>query len=280
MYLRSENILEKSSRWVAIGFVALAWPLLASGNAASDELIRHAEEARRVISWSVSEEELNRLMPTGWRSQREVNGAHDGANFFLVLAHRYSVRPSGGEAVADDIKAAIWTGPAAGNGESGYMVLGGMITPSSAPGDYGVYLPATILVSRTIEQSLTVEEWEIRGENGEVISVRLAYDDEDPHQSYEQTRTFSRLDPDIERFYEYDEDELILYSRAGGIEGVSELQVDASGGPLDQLLRGAQLTAVISMPRVSIDEYRPIDSEVPLMSERQQQLLVGSNDPS
>ena len=280
MYLRSNDTVRKSRRWTAAACVVFAWPLLASGNAASDELLRHAEETRRVISWSVSEEELNRLMPEGWRSQREVNGPHDGANFFLVLAHRYIGQPAGGEADADDIQAAIWTGPAASDGEAGYMVLGGMITPRAAPGDYGVYMPATILVSRTTEQALTVEEWEIRGENGDDIRVRLAYDDEDPHQSYEETRTFSRLDPDIERFYEYDEDELILYSRAGGIEGVSELQVDASGGPLDQLLRGAQLTAVISMPHVSIEAYRPEGTDVPLMTEREQQLLVGNNDPS
>jgi hypothetical protein len=284
MNLRFYHTARTSGRWMAIASVALVWPLLGSVSAMSAELLKHAEEVRRVISWSVPEQELNRLMPEGWQSQRETSGPHDGANFFLVLAHRHHAGPAGGEVTAVDIQAAVWTGPAAGNGRTGYMVLGGMITPSAAPGDYGVYMPATFLVNRTTEQrgaaTLTVEEWEISGEDADTIRVRLAYDDEDPYQSDEQTRTFSRLNPEIERFYQYDEDELILYSRAGGIEGVSELEVDVSGGPLDQLLRGAQLTAVMSMPRVSIEEYRPEDKDVPLMSERQQQLLVGSNDPS
>jgi len=284
MYPTSDDTHKTKRRWAAIATVAFAWPLVVSGTAAAEELLGHAEETRKVISWSVSEEELNRHMPAGWQSQRETAGPHEGANFFLVLADDHDAMPADGGPAIANVQAAVWTGPAAGDGQAGYMVLGGMITPRGAPGDYGVYVPATFLVNRTTEQrgpiTLTVEEWEIRGEGAEVIHVRLAYDDEAPHQSYDQTRTFSRLNTDIQRFYEYDEDELILFSRSAGIEGVSALEVDASGGPLTELLDGAELTAVVSMPRVDIEVYRPLDEDIPLMSERQRQLLVGRNDPS
>jgi hypothetical protein len=284
MYPCSDDTIKISRRWMVIALVGLTWPLLTSGNAASDEHLGHAEETRKVISWSVSEEELNRLMPVGWQSQRETKGPHEGANFFLVLADKHDAIPADGGPAITNVQAAVWTGPAAGNGQAGYMVLGGMITPRAAPGDYGVFMPATFLVNRTTEQrgptTLNVEEWEIRGEGAEIIHVRLAYDDEAPHQSYDQTRTFSRLDTSIQRFYKYDEDELILYSRSADIKGVSALEVDASGGPLTELLDGAELTAVVSMPRVDIEVYRPLDDDLPLMSERQQQLLVGRNDPS
>lgn len=284
MNLPSRRIANEPGRWVAVAFVALAWPLMGSVTAMSAEQLRHAEEVRRVISWNVSEAELNQLMPGGWESRRETGGPHEGANFFLVLAEQHDAIPVDGGPAITDVQAAVWTGPAAGEGEAGYMVLGGMITPKAAPGDYGVYMPATFLVNRTIEErgptTLTVEEWEIRGEGAEVIQVRLAYDGEAPQESYDETRTFSRLDTDIRRFYEYDEDEVILYSRSAGIEGVSALEVDASGGPLNRLLDGAELTGVVSMPHVEIEVYRPLDKDVPLMSERQQQLLIGRNDPS
>ena len=285
MNLRTYDMTPSSGRWLVMAFVALLWPLLGSGNALSAELLRHAQEARTVISWSVSEEELNRLMPEGWQSQRETKGPHEGANFFLVLADQHHTQPAGGNGAAlSNIQAAVWTGPAAGNGEAGYMILGGMITPGAAPGDYGVYLPAMFQVSKTTDQRgavrLNVEEWEVRGEGAEVIRVRLAYDSEDPHKSRAETHTYSGMNPEIERLYDYDEDALILHSRAKGIEGVAELEVDASGGPLARLLRGAELTAVISMPRVRIDVYLPMEGDVPLMSERQRLLLVGRSDPS
>lgn len=252
------NLAPMPGRWLVMALVALVWPLMSAGYAVSAELLGYAHERRTVISWTVSEDVFDGILPEGWHAEQQGSGPHQGANFFLVLAdqtHFEDVSPI--RSRISDVQATIWTLPAASEDESGFMVLGGMITPKAAPGDYEVYLPASVLVNRTTEprggETLMHEEWEVRSNGEDDIRVRLTYNATDPQKMYDRTHTFSGLDPDIQRLYEYDEDGVVLYSRPAGVERLQSLEVDADGSPLDVFLDGsAQLVGVVTMPQLDI----------------------------
>lgn len=206
---------------------------------------------------------MNGVLPDGWQVRSQNRGPHQGASFFLVLADQAHFEDvTKAHSSISDVRATVWTSPATRDGASGFMVLGGMITPKAAPGHYGVFLPATVLVSLSTENSrgatLTHGEWEVRDGNAEVMRIRLTYSSEDPRRVRERTRTFSRINPEIQRMYEYNEDEVVLHSRSGNIERLVDLQVDAAGSPLAEFLEGTpELVAVVTNPWQRIEASIP-----------------------
>jgi hypothetical protein len=249
-------------RWMALALVALVWPVVSAAQATSGQHLGYSNETRTVISWHVPDAELNGLIPEGWEVRIQNDGPHQGANFFLVLSDQIHFENGSLANGISDIQATVWTSPAAGNGMSGFMVLGGMITPRAAPGDYGVFLPATIEVRRSTEErdgvSLIHEEWDVRSEEAEDIRIRLTYARLEPNRVHESTRTFSRIDPEIQRLYEYDEDEVVLFSRTRNVERLEELEVDAAGSPLAEYLTGSpELVGVVTNPWMRIETSLP-----------------------
>lgn len=254
--------IRMARRWMALALLALVWPVVNAAQATSEELLGYGDETRTVISWHVSDAELNGLLPEGWEVRIQNDGPHQGANFFLVLSDQIHFENGRLTNSISDIQATVWTSPATGNGMSGFMVLGGMITPRAAPGDYGVYLPATVLVRRSTEErdgeTLIHEEWDVRSEEAEDIRIRLTYSRMEPNRVHERTRTFSRTDPEIQRLYEYDEDEVVLFSRARNVERLEELEIDAAGSPLAEYLAGSpELVGVVTNPLMRIEASLP-----------------------
>ena len=79
-----------------------------------------------------------------------------------------------------------------------------------------------------------------------------------PKKTGEETHTYSGQDPSIRRLYLYDQDTVVLRSRALSVDSVAKFTLRVGGGDLGTLLEGnPQPISIVLLPNAQIQEFMP-----------------------
>lgn len=143
------------------------------------------------------------------------------------------------------------------------MVVAGLMSPSGAPGPYDVFIPATVVIERTVRTgadgtSSIGESWEFQADDGNLIEVQLEYIRGTPKISKSETKVFSAAKPDFFRIYRVEQGVDVARSTGADTDRVTEFSFKASGEKLAPLFDGSeQLISVTSVPWYSRQLYLP-----------------------
>jgi hypothetical protein len=220
-------------------------------------------DVRTVLAFKASDAAVQRMLPEGWEINPPAIGPAKGANLSLVLLEQISVLDAEGKPTPIS-RGAVLTVPAKkkGSDSGGSMVVAGLITPSGAPGAYGVYMPAPAVTHR--RQSIdgdgvmTVEEsWRFDGPDGHAIEVQVAFERAVPARAKTESKTYSGSKPEFYRIYRVESASDVARSAATGVDRVQKVSYKVTGPKFAVLDGSEQLIAVTSIPSYSRQVFLP-----------------------
>jgi len=142
------------------------------------------------------------------------------------------------------------------------MVVFGLAAADSVPGAYGVYVPASSSVERTVrsESPYNVdgeEKWSFKGEGGTAID-QLRYQRGALIRSKSDSKVYSGAKPDFHRIYKVEQAADVVRSAASNVDRVSHIAVKASGSQLSGVFDGSeQVVGVVAIPWYSRQVFLP-----------------------
>lgn len=201
-------------------------------------------EQRTSMSVRITPEAARSLLPAGWVS----GAAPDAPNLSLIFMDRKLALEPGGKPLMAGVNRVLVMSMAARNtatGEMRSMIVGGYSAdPAGSPGAYGVYGMGSVDLVRTERitgmGSNTVEEtWAVRAADGGRLDVRLVFDRGVPVRSPFELKIYSAAKPDFYRIYRGSQASDTLRTPSGGAGRLTSVSLEASGGRLGEILKGA-----------------------------------------
>ncbi len=252
-------------RWarLRISAVAIAIGLQAPELAGAERLNSSTTEARTVLFVRTDPDKLTKNLPAGWAAVPGSGAAKD-ANLVLILVEGFSQSDADGKPAAYPDKYAVW-GTSAKNAQSGavaFMVMGGMIAPAQgAPGAYGVYRPAKVVMTKTARATeggptLVEESWDMTTEGEDRLRLTATYERGLATRARVEPRVSSVAKPDFYRLYKADQVSEFVYSVPSGRK-TSRIAFSASGPLFADLFEGAEVMAVAAVPAYHRQIYLP-----------------------
>lgn len=244
-------------------YLAVVCGMLLAGAALAQEKLSGTNQDTRIgLAFKVSDAVIRKLLPAGWESNPPTSGPARGANLNLTLVDSVSAQDAEGQPVTPNRGIAIVI-PAkkTGSDAAGPMVIAGLFAPHYAPGAYGVFLPAKVSIDRKIHSDpagkTNVEEtWDLRGDDGHSIHIRIAYVRGTPTRGKVELKVYSGAKPDFFRIYRYELGSDVARSTETGVDRVSAFSLKASGPKLWPLHEASpQLVAVTAIPWYSRSVY-------------------------
>ena len=244
--------------------LAIALFLLTGSTLAQEKLSGSNVDVRTVLAFRAPDTAVQRLLPEGWEVNSPTTGPARGSNVSLVLVNQVVAQDSEGKPVSPSRGVALVV-PARkkGTDTTGAMVVGGLFSPDAAPGVYGVFLPASVVINRRerieVEGKIGVDEsWEFKGADGHAIEVQVQYDRGVPARGKSELKVFSGVKPDFFRIYRTDSVTDVARSTATGVDRVSRVSLKATGRKFAPIFDGTeQLISVTSIPSYSRQVFLP-----------------------
>ena len=219
---------------------------------------------RIIIGMKASDAAVAKLLPSGWEVAPPTAGPLKGFNVAVNLIDSVSAADREGKA-AITFRGAVLAVPVkrTGSQETGAMVVFGLAAADSVPGAYGVYLPASSSIERTVrsESPYNVdaeERWSFKGEGGATIEVQLRYQRGSLIRSKSEAKTYSGAKPDFHRIYKVEQAADVVRSAPSNIDRVSQIAIKASGSQLSGVFDGSeQVVGVVAIPWYSRQVFLP-----------------------
>lgn len=244
-------------------YLAVACAMLLAGSALAQEKITGTNQDTRIsLAFKVSDATIRKLLPAGWESNPPTSGPAKGANLNVVLVNGVSAQDAEGKPTTPNRGIAVVI-PAkkTATDAAGPMVVAGLFAPHYAPGAYGVFLPAKVSIDRKLHSApdgkVSVEEtWDLQGEDGHSIHIRVAYVAGTPARGKVEAKVYSGAKPEFFRIYRFELGSDVARSTETGVDRVSAFSLKASGAKLFALHEGTpQLVAVTAIPWYSRSVY-------------------------
>jgi hypothetical protein len=234
---------------LVIGSLMLTHPALAQ-----ERLVSTNAETRTNLTFKVPDATIQKLLPQGWEVNSPTAGPTKGYNLGMSLIDQIAIQDGEGKPM-EAFRGAVLTIPAKKTGSAwgGAMVFAGF--PSSgAPGAYGVYVPAKVIIDRKAraeaDGKTTIEEaWEFKGDDGNSMEIQLQFVRGLPARSKAEAKVFSAAKPEFYRIYRIELASDVARSTATGSDRVNKISVKAAGPKISSLFNGTeQLISVTSVP--------------------------------
>lgn len=221
-----------------------------------------AAETRTVLTFKVSDDVVQRLLPDGWTLAPIAQGPAKGANLSIVFAERLATVGPDGKATGGEEATVIVSAPARNGAETAFAILEAYSDAATAPGFYKVGKTAKVTVERSIRvanlKGSVEESWSVAGDSGEQIAFRIGYERAQPSRVQLDSRNVSAVDGRVRRTYRIDQGLVVLVSGPNGIDKATGLTITATGGLLGRLFDGSQqMVSAVSLPWYSRQMYVP-----------------------
>jgi hypothetical protein len=250
---------------VAAISVCIVLPLLLRPTHA-ETLVEISNDVRTILAFAVPAEKAQVLMPAGFKSAPVPGGPSKGTNVFLVFIDRLLGTDGDGKPIGNGAaQSAVIALPAARDSDSKVVtiVLAGLTDPGTAPGAYGVFDAAPTHKAKRKMRSgrgpstIGEEWWEFAGPQGEEVSLTLAYETTAPTRVMAETINHSAKNPEFWRIYRVEQGVELLRSKPTNVDAVKEFHLVAKGGRFGDLIEGADLVSITTLPWYSRKIYLP-----------------------
>jgi hypothetical protein len=232
--------------------------LVAAPALAQEKFVSSNVDVRTLIDFKVSDAALQKMLPDGWQVEPRT-GASAGANLRVTLVDPQMVHNLEGKPV-DPVRVISLGVPVKKKGSDvrGNMVITGYVSSArAAPGPYGVYGPARVLVERAVrsdaEGSAHVSEsWSFTSDDGGTVQVEFQYVRGLPAKEKVDGNVYSAAKPDFYRIYRFE------MGAVGAPDRLPRFSFKAAGGKLGPLFDGSeQLISVTAVPWYSRQIFLP-----------------------
>jgi hypothetical protein len=226
---------------------------------AEEKFFATSWDMRTVLLFHVSEQTVQKLLPSGW----DVIPGKDGVNLQLLFAENIYVQNVDSKK-DDTVRVISWIIPAKkkDSDEKGAMVVGGVISlASSAPGPYGVWIAAPTTLERKTSTGingrlLVNEEWSFNSPNGDAVDLQIEFARGALARGRVDTKVFSGANPGFFRIYHIEQASELI--QASGDERLRKLSFKAKGPTVGQIFDGTEkLVGIVSIPWFSRQIYLP-----------------------
>lgn len=221
-----------------------------------------AAETRTILTFKISDDVAQKLLPEGWTLSPIAQGPAKGANLAMVFAERMATVGTDGKPVGGEEASVILSIPAKNGSENAFAIIEAYSDPGTAPGFYKVGKAAKVTVERMLRVAnlagTTQEAWTVKGDGGEQITFRIGYERLQPTRMQFDSRNVSALDPKVRRTYRIDQGLVVLASAPNGVDQAKDVTLTASGGLLSTLFDGShQMVSAVSLPWYTRQLYVP-----------------------
>jgi hypothetical protein len=213
-----------------------------------------SSESRITLAFEVNPASIQGRLPSGWSLAPSSSAATRGANVNVTFMERQIVLdPQGKPVRSGTSRYAVVGAPARSQaGQSNTIILAGL-SPEGI-GAYGVYTPAiTAALQRTTDGSgeefaRVQETWELAGQNGDRLSLRVVYRRGPVTRGRAETIVRSAKRPDFQRTYRIDQATDVVRS-ANTPDRVEQLAFRAEGPSFASMFDGSEkLVGVTVVP--------------------------------
>jgi len=204
----------------------------------------------------VEQTELQKLLPAQWQVTPIPGGPFKEANFVIAFNDVFLVQdPQGKPDKGGIARKAVFVVPAkhTQTGEMASVVTGGLTADSQdVPGAYKNFSHATIRREQTskvvnIEAGLNEDFWEVRGDRGGIIELRVQYQAALPSRAKAEQKIYSAVEPAFYRIYRADTATDIVKSVPAGKDRVKNYQFRMAVPELSKLFDGTEKLVGISV---------------------------------
>ena len=248
-------------RYIAVFFIlgiGLVGNLSLTQTCWAETLFQSTAETRLMVGLHVGQAEVQKLVPAPFKVTPIPKGPFKGANIFIVFINSFLVRDAQGKPDKGGIaRKAAFAVPAkhTQTGKMVSVVTGGLSADrQDVPGPYKNFGLATIRREQTlkvvnIEAGVGEDFWEVRGDRGGVIELRVQYQGALPRRAKSEQRVYSAVEPGFFRIYRIDSATDIVKSVPAGIDRLKNYQFRMAVPELSKLFDGKeQLVAVAVIP--------------------------------
>ena len=238
--------------------VITTWVLGSTIKAGAETLFQSTAETRLTVAFRVGQAELQKLVPAPWQVIPLPGGPLKEANFLIVFIDSFLIQNAQGKPDGGGISRKVVFAVQAKHtqtGEMAFVITGGFTANiDEVPGPYKNFVQATIRREQThkgVNMEIGVGEdfWEVRDDRGEVIELRIRYQQALPLRAKAEQKLYSAVEPNFFRIYRIDTATDIVKSVPAGINRVQNYQLHMDVPELKKLFDGTeQLVAVAVIP--------------------------------
>lgn len=222
---------------------------------------RHTQsdvERRVQIAFSVTAEKLQVLLPTTWRSAPLPPGPSDGANLMVIFRNQLQVTrhdADGTDRIGEQDRGAVFLA-AVKNSETqepGVWVMRALVAnPANVPGPYRNSKRVTVRMEQRMEiddhgNSVGVERWHLRAEDGQELSMDLRYGLGMPVRTLGESKVRGGPDLNFSRIYRTDRGIDVARSLPSAIDRVEDFSFRSTLSEFEEVLDGSEQVVSISV---------------------------------
>jgi len=220
--------------------------------------------ASAVLHFKLPDAAVRGLLPAGWEPNPPASGALQGYNLAVSLIDTLAAHDPDGKPVPSG-PVVVLSVPAkrSGSEEGGAMLVDGFAPPALAPGPYGLYRPATIVMDRRSHaddsgKSVGRETWEVKAEDGAYLAIRLQFERGAPARGKVEAKIYSANRAGFYRLERVDRTLDVVRSIPAGVDRLRKYEFHATGAKLAPLFEGAaELVNVTAIPFQARSIHQP-----------------------
>lgn len=240
-----------SSTFIAAAALTLTAPTAQAETQTQTQTEKVVAEVRTYLYFDAADEAAASRLPEGWASAPIAQGPAAGADAILVLIDRLLATDVEDQPLGQGTNqlAVVVLPSTNAAGEPNLVIAGGYSADAaSTPGFYGNYEPATVEIERTSHTAdlarTSEERWSVRSQDGDALTVSLAYAEATPAASSFDQTAVSAADPSKTRHYQGTQVVDVLRSVPAGVDRVSSFELTAEGGPVADLMTADNVVAI------------------------------------
>jgi hypothetical protein len=225
--------------------------LLASAGAFAQSVLEQAAEHRLQLDFRVNDAALAKMLPAGWEPVIATQGPAKDANLRMIFIDRMAIIGADGKPAprptARLVYLAIPVRQSGAGGATGQMIIHGLTANAAdAPGDFGVYQPATTAkMSRTAAAAGTAltgaEDWEFAAAGGERMEAHIEYERGPGVKGGAEVKFFNPGDPAKYLIFKTDQAiDIMRNPTTNPPDHVKKFSYKAGGGKIAALFDGTE----------------------------------------
>lgn len=229
------------------------------------DLLSVVGEVRTILTFRVTADATERLLPTGWTAEAIATGEASGANLRVALTDQLVAHDSAGRREPTGRFAPLVIPAIRPDMPRAVAMVVGVLTSRPQYDPYGNSVLAQVEVDRRVRTnasgtSVAEETWSFRTSDGDHLELDVVYGRAATVHSVVEVPIHSGTDPSYYRIYRIEQAADVV--RGGGVDRVSHYRFRATGPLLGRLFEGSPtLVSITSLPWCRREIHHPSGME-------------------